>query len=455
MTFGSTRESPPAATGRAAVQRCLQDRCREVLEDAELAVDVVEAYAKRSRTRGLVQEFDGTRHELRSSEAGWALRYGDARRSGFAAFGGAPAALVAAGVLPAPDGRGLTLPPGSLRDNPAAERGAPARTLFGATEAAALFDALELRLREELPRAQLVRLVLEEGLAEHSLVRCTPGRESVAESSAREPAGRAFEGATWRSRAASLLIEARLGDSAVRVYQPLSSSRDVRPQAAARRVADRLDLRQRAQPFAGDRCEVMLTAELSAWLLASMPPGTLDEKVGSTEAGTAVLETPVPFDLLEDAATEGPSSTSHDGTGLPVRRRLLVDQAVPCRSPVEAWWRPSWREPPRRGFGQLKLTSRNGVPVSSLLSSLTRGVYLVDGWVEAPADGQLRVSGRGWFVRRGRAEHAVGPVSIMLPAADWLWQLRAFGRVLEWVVGAIGARAAPSLVLRRAEVLGG
>ncbi|MDX1501169.1 MAG: hypothetical protein R3325_02320, partial [Thermoanaerobaculia bacterium] len=121
----------------------------------------VELYRKQGRSRRYELSAQG-RISGQTDERGWAVRAGGRPGSFFVAGTGSPALE---GPWPAPCGPPLLLPsPAEVAPwSRPADLDAP---LLGESEGFALLEAIERRLRDELPEARLLTATLEEGSSE-------------------------------------------------------------------------------------------------------------------------------------------------------------------------------------------------------------------------------------------------------------------------------------------------
>lgn len=122
---------------------------------------------------------------------------------------------------------------------------------------------------------------------------------------------------------------------------------------------------------------------------------------------------------------------------------------------MAGWWqRPSWREAPEFGPTHLCIAPDPTTAAGSLLSSVVRGVYLLEAEIHRQGDGSISLAGRGYTLRRGRAQQSVAGVGTTFSLADLLQQIRGVGRDLEMVAGRVGCFAAPTLLLSRRSLTG-
>jgi len=223
-----------------------------------------EVFAKRGRSRRL--ELTGvTAAASFSQEQAWAVRAGHHRGSFFAAGTGEPRP---AGPWPEPVGRALRLPEPVplLAWNDPSDLDAP---LLGEREGLKLLDSLGRELAAELPRARLLRAVLEDGSSESEIAN---SRGLKAKS---------------RSRLATLYLETagpgggRSPEVTAAVYLCARDARQFHSPALARRLADRLAIAAQGDAPQRDSGEMLLAPPVAARLLAGLqpllvgPPGAL------------------------------------------------------------------------------------------------------------------------------------------------------------------------------------
>ena len=128
---------------------------------------------------------------------------------------------------------------------------------------------------------------------------------------------------------------------------------------------------------------------------------------------------------------------------------------------LEPWWaqeerppiglrpRHSWRELPQTGPSHLFLEPNQDHAVGSLLESITRGYYLIDGEVTrfAPREDRLVFEGPGFEIHRGRVVGPVRRVRFEWSLVGFWPSVQAVARDLVFVPvrGAVGC---PSLLAR-------
>lgn len=432
---------------------------QDVLDELrERGFEVAEVFAKKGRTRRLVlagrgdesgrrrskvetQEIDsatarstGARSTGFHEEAGWAVRAGDARRSLFCAWTGAPRSGM---PLPEADGLPLVLPrpPKSEASGGEGTEGAGWRDpseldspLAGEREGYELLTALEQLLIEDLPSARLESAILEDG---HSEV---------------ELANSHGVSAKYRSRAASLRLEASLPGRAPVSAVLVATGRDVRSftaQALARRLADRLLVEWRGRRPSRDRGEFLLAPAVASRLVAALVPALVGPEAQALAAGLERRGRPLgssAVTVIDNGRLPGGLLAAPvDGEGVPTREVVLIEEGV-FRQPLLSWrstretrqrasgcsLRAGWRDLPLPGPTHLFIRPDTERSVGSMLGEVVRGYYLLD--VTGPGRFDLRgdrfaLPVCGFAVEGGRA---VGPVS-------GAWLCGGFGSFLRGV----------------------
>jgi PmbA protein len=382
-----------------------------------------EIYTKRGRSRRL-ERTPFTETSSTSQERAWAVRAGNRRASFFAAATGDPNP---AGPWPEPvPGHTLELPePQPVPAwNPPSDFDTP---LIGEREGLKLLESLGRELEAELPRARLLRAVLEDGSSEAELA-----------------SSRGLRAAT-RGRIATLYLEAAgPGRPAVSVslYIAAREPRQFHPTALARRLADRLAVSASGAPPDRDGGEFLLAPNVATRLLAGLLPLVVGPGPGSRLVGArgrfgSDLVTLIDNGRLPGGAFESPV----DGEGVPTREVVLVERGL-FRQPLLAWWqegaahgetsgcvrRPGWRDLPSPGPTHLYLKPDPRTPVAVLLGAISRGYYLIDatgpGRFDLAAD-RFALPVCGFAVEVGRATAPVARA----------WLCGGIGAFLRGIVG--------------------
>ena len=406
----------------------------------------LEAFEKRGRSRRFEVAPDG---ELSSTavEAGWAIRWSDAQRSGFVCgTGGLPRELpaMAAGAhplaLPEPRPGARFTPPPGLR--------AP---LAGESEARALLEAIGRELARELPGARLAGARFEEGTSESALA--------------------SSRGVTARTlaRAATLRLTAEHRGRRVSAESWTLEASEVNPLAQARRLADRLaalDGRPRTCPRT-----MLLAPPLAARLVEALAPDLLGRDAPSRVAALARGRPALGSErvrIVDDGALSGGLlAAAADGEGFPCGEVVLVEGGRFVR-PLLSWWeaerpeqatgcarRASYRDLPRRAPTHLYLAGDPAVSVRDLLPEAE--VYLIDaegGVAVEPSSGRFAVRVSGFVLEGGRAAGGLGPCRLAGTLGEWLGGVRAAARDRSFVAGD-GMFGSPSLLVAGALELEG
>ena len=441
---GSSGSSPGSSPGAVEL---LADLARRGLPEAEI-------YEKTGRSRRFSRESPRAAGgepvrttQAAATEAGWALRAGDRRRSLFFAATGSADPQV---ELPEPTPHPLRLPDLSLSSAaaPADNASAPVppeleAPLATESVAATLFAAIERELRRELPASRLVHAFLEEGASESALLASSGLR------------------AEWRARAAWLRLEVedhgrRCGfDGAERELRLFE------PRALALRLVDRLCALEEAgarSPGALDSgSPLLLAAPLAARLVQAIAPLFLGPAAHDRIAALGTLS--AELTLIDDGRLDGGVLAAPvDGEGLPSGRALLVEEGRFVR-PLLAWWesgrsavpgcsrRASWRDLPRPAPTHFYVAP-TATAVVDLVASGGAGAYLLDaeGAVRIdPVSLAFEVAVSGLQLVAGRAVAPLGAVRLCGDVKSLLAGLRARGRDLLFVPGD-GMFGAPSLL---------
>jgi predicted Zn-dependent protease len=382
-----------------------------------------EVYVKRGRSRRL-ERTAVTEAASISQERAWAVRAGNRRGSFFAASTGDPSP---AGPWPeAMAGHALELPePAPVPAwNTPSDFDAP---LTGEREGFRLLESLGRELESELPRARVLRAVLEDGSSEAELANSRGLR------------------ARTRNRIATLYIEAAGPGSpapTASLYVAAREPNRFHPTALARRLADRLAVSASGAPPPRDTGDVLLAPVVVARLLAGLLPLFVGPGPGSRLTGArgrfgSELVTLIDNGRFPGGAFESPV----DGEGVPTREVVLVEEGL-FRQPLLAWWqegaahgepsgctrRPGWRDLPSPGPTHLYLKPEARTSVAGLLGAVARGWYLIDvtgpGRFDLAAD-RFALPVCGFAVQSGRASAPV--------AGAWL--CGGIGSFLKGIIG--------------------
>lgn len=461
-----------------------------------------EVYAKRGRSRSVELTPRGT-CASNHREEGWAVRAGDDRRSMMAAATGRPDPAGPPGGWPEADGDALELPGPERVHSPSrspwrmpSDLEAP---LVGEREAVQLLALLGAALEEELPGARLLRATLTDGASE----------VEIANSLGVE--------AAYRTRAAHLRAEAavpgsgrgsgkgggRGGVATAAIEMVVREARNVEPRAVARRLADRLVVGRDGRPPERDRVAMLLAPAVTIRLLEGLlplfvgPQGTeLSGRQEDRQGRFASSRLTVRDDgRLEGGALVAPA----DGEGMPTGEVTLVDGGV-FRQPLLSWnqsrpslrsgqsgpsgrggrsggdgsrsgrdrgpaergraigcaRRPSWRDLPRPAPSHLYVAPAPEVSVRSLLTGLTRGVYLLDADGAGRFDfeaGRFELPVLGFAVDGGSASHPIAGARVTGAIGALLRGIEGVGRDLSFLPAAGGLLGAPTLLVTGLEIV--
>ncbi len=385
-----------------------------------------EVYVKRGRSRRL-ERTPVTETSSTSQERAWAVRAGNRRASFFAAATGDPSP---AGPWPEPvAGHALELP----EPEPVPAWTLPSdfdTPLTGEREGLKLLESLGRELEAELPKARLLRAVLEDGSSEAELANSRGLR------------------ALTRSRISTLYLEAAgPGSPAVTasLYVAAREPRRFHPTALARRLADRLAVSAAGAPPARDSGDVLLAPGVAARMVAGLLPLLVGPGPGSRVIGARGRFGSDRVTLIDNGRLAGGAFEAPvDGEGVPTREVVLVEEGV-FRQPLLAWWqegaahgetsgcvrRSGWRDLPTPGPTHLYLKPEPKTPVAALLGAIPQGYYLIDatgpGRFDLAAD-RFALPVCGFAVEAGRASAPVARA----------WLCGGIGAFLKGIVGVGG-----------------
>ena len=409
-----------------------------------------EVFHKRGRSRTLRLEGSVPITSLRQEE-GWAVRAGNHDGSFFYTASGSPRPDA---PWPEPTGRALRLP--SARPIPTwappMDLDAP---LLGENEAVHLLNGVSRALTDELPGARLVRAYLEDGAGDQELA------------SSREIEARS------RLRAASLFLEARgpnRDDPSISVLLAEREARRFLPKTVARHLADRLLLSTRGAPRNRDRGDLLLSHGVVAPLLAALSPLWIGPRAPSVvrdlcDQGRLAARG---FTLVDDGRhPRGILQAPVDGEGLPTRRVVLVEEGM-YRQPLVSWRQATprmqasgcsrrfgWRDLPDPGPTHLYLESASTTGVGELLSSLSRGYYLLSthGSVKVEAGfSRFAVPVSGFAIEGGRPTGSISGTWLVGTVSAFLKGLVAAARDLTFTPLGGGMIGAPTLLVKGLEL---
>ena len=385
-----------------------------------------EVFVKRGRSRRLeltaVTEASST-----SQEKAWAVRAGHRKGSLFAAGTGDPTP----GPWPDVTGRAVELPEpmAGAPWNPPSDFDTP---LIGEREGLKLLESLGRELASELPRARLLRGVLEDGSSESELASSRGVRTRS------------------RSRLSTLYLEAAGPGPAAptaTLYVAAREPRRFHPTALARRLADRLAVSAAGGPPERDTGEFLLAPPVAVRLLAGLLPLLVGPAAGfrvtslrgrlGSDAVTLIDNGRLPGGAFESAV---------DGEGVPTREVVLVEEGI-FRQPLLTWWqegshlgvssgcvrRAGWRDIPNPGPTHFYLKPDPRTPVATLLGAVNQGYYLID--VTGPgrfdlAEDRFALPVCGFAVQAGRASAPVAGAWLCGGIAAFLRGVLGVGRDL-------------------------
>ncbi len=352
------------------------------------------------------------------------MRAGNRRGSFFAAATGDPSP---AGPWPEPvPGHALELP----EPEPVPAWTAPSdfdTPLTGEREGLKLLESLGRELEAELPKARLLRAVLEDGSSEAELANSRGLR------------------ALTRSRISTLYLEAAgPGRPAVTasLYVAAREPRRFHPTALARRLADRLAVSAAGAPPARDSGDVLLAPAVAVRMVAGLLPLLVGPGPGSRLIGARGRFGSERVTLIDNGRLAGGAFEAPvDGEGVPTREVVLVEDGI-FRQPLLAWWqegaahgetsgcirRSGWRDLPMPGPTHLYLKPEPKTPVAALLGAIPQGYYLIDatgpGRFDLAAD-RFALPVCGFAVEAGRASAPVARA----------WLCGGIGTFLRGIVG--------------------
>lgn len=410
-----------------------RDLAARLARSTGLEVEVLE---KRGRSRRLERDAEGESASI-ADERGWALRVGDALRSGFASGTGEPPSAPRIETGPQP----LRLP--DAASAPVAAAAAPrAESAFASeSELRALLDTIERELARELSGARRLVAAVEEGASESALA------------SSRGLSSRAA------SRLAHLRLEVAHGARRVTLESWGRAVAELRPSALAGRLVDRLSaLDGAAEPRAG---RLLLGAPLVARLVEALVPWLVGGEGRARAAALGDRRWAAPgVRLVDDGALAGGLlAAPADGEGVACRAVSLVDEERFVQ-PLVAWWeaegsevatgcsrRASYRDPPRRAPTHLYLDPAADVSVAELLPEAASYLLEAEGGVRVdPAGGGFAVAVSGWRLEGGRATGGLGRRVLTGELLGVLGGVRARARDLTFVAGD-GMFGAPSCLV--------
>lgn len=411
-----------------------------------------EVYVKRGRSRRL-ERTPVTETSASSQERAWAVRAGNRRGSFFTASTGDPPP---GGPWPEPvAGHALELP----EPQPVPAWNVPSdfdTPLIGEREGLKLLESLGRELESELPKARVLRAVLEDGSSEAELA-----------------SSRGLSART-RNRISTLYIEAAgPGHPAptASLYVAAREPRRFHPPALARRLADRLAVSASGAPPDRDMGEMLLAPAVASRLLAGLLPLLVGPGPGARMTGARGRFGSERVTLIDNGRLPGGAFESPvDGEGVPTREVVLVEEGL-FRQPLLAWWqevaahgepsgctrRPGWRDLPEPGPTHLYLKPDPRTPVASLLGSVAQGYYLID----ATGPGRFDLAGDrftlpvcGFAVQSGRASAPVAGAWLCGGIGTFLKGIAGVARDLTFhpLDGMIGA---PTVLAAGLELRGG
>ncbi len=349
----------------------------------------------------------GRRFEVRSEEAGWAVRAGGRSGSLFACGTGLPEP---AGPWPDARGEPLQLPATRPAKAAPADGGADAEApLIVESEAIDRLEAFVRTLGRELPGARVVRAVLDDGLSRARLL-----------------SSRGMDCAQ-RHRAAALYLEVVAGGQRRAAQLAARTAAGFDLEALARRFATLLTVARDGVGAAPEATEMVLAPAAATRLLAGLLPllvggdgWRIARQVGGRHGRIASDLVTVADD---GSLAGGVFQSDTDGEGVPTREVVLID-AGDYRQPLLSWreaapargessgcmLRPSWRAVPEPGPTHLYIRPDREVAPADLVSSVSRGYYWLDvtgGGSFDPAGDRFELPVCGFRLRRGKASEPV------------------------------------------------
>lgn len=379
---------------------------RERLEEVEL-------YVKEGRSHRVELDSSspgGRWTEVKSEEAGWAVRAGGRRGSFFACGTGSPDP---AGPWPAARGEPLQLP-ASREVTPESEPAGKRTPLMVESEAIGRLKGFEQVLTRELADAQVVRAILDDGLSRARLV-----------------SSRGID-CELRHRAAALYVEVVAGGARRATQLAARTANDFEVEALARQFGTFLTIARDGERADRGSGEMVLAPATATRLLAGLLPLLVGGDGWRIARRLRDRRGRIGSDRLtvvdDGSLVGGIFANPTDGEGVPTREVVLIENGN-YRQPLLSWreaspargestgcmLRPSWREPPQPGPTHLYVRPDRNVPPAALVSSVGRGYY----WLDALGTGRFDLVGDrfelpvcGFRLRQGHASEPVARARI-------------------------------------------
>jgi PmbA protein len=391
----------------------------------------VELYRKTGQSRRVEIGPQGLT-EVRSQEAGWAVRASGRKGSFFASGTGEPEVR---GPWPVATGEPLQLPAAMEAEPILQPEQAP---LHVETEAMRRLETFERELGQELVDARLTHAILDDGASEVSLM-----------------SSRGVE-VEHHQRAAHLYLEVTTGGSApVRRAHRLAarSAAEIDFAALARRLGVLLTVLRDGDRLQSGDGDMVLAPAAAARLLAGLLPLLVGPEAWpaaralSDRRGRLGSQN---LTVIDDARLpRGVLSAPVDGEGMPTREMTLVDEGHYVQ-PLLSWRevepgvarpcgcsrRPSWREPPEPSPSHLFIAPHAETSPAALIGSVERGYYWLDASgpprVDLAAD-RFALPVCGFGLRQGRASEPISSAVVAGTVSGLLSGIRGVGRDLSFL----------------------
>jgi len=393
-------------------------------------MDEVELYRKTGQSRRVELGPQGL-IEVRSQEAGWAVRASGRKGSFFACGTNEPEP---SGPWPTASGEALQLPSARAADPVFEPEEVP---LHVETEAMSRLETFERELRRELAEARLVHAILDDGSSEVRLS-SSRGIEVV-----------------HRQRAAALYLEVAAGGARpVRRALQLAActAAEIDFASLARRLGVLLTVMRDGSEGDADGGEMVLAPAAAARLFAGLLPLLIgpDAWPAARALGDRRSRVGSPrLTVIDDGRLpRGVFSAPIDGEGVPTREVTLIDEghylqpllswreAEPgAATPSGCCRRPSWRQPPEESPSHLYIAPHAETAPAALIGSVERGHYWLDAGparVDLDAD-RFALPVCGFRLSQGRASEPVSSASISGSVSGLLQGILGVGRDLTFV----------------------
>ncbi len=283
---------------------------------------------------------------------------------------------------------------------------------------------------------------------------------------------------SFEESSSSLLVEVVMAGEGTGIWREWLHIRDphaFEPEALAQQIGNRILLTRSPVVVDTGLKDVLLHGEVSAHLLAALVPLFLatpeaEDRLPAMLNREGELASPALTLIDHRADATAPVHGPCDGEGLPSRRLVLLEAGVPrhrlasyrdamlCdEAPGGGALRLSYRDYPSTGIAGLQVVTEHGSTPAQMLADTDRALYLLRPLAPVVLDAAndtYRLVASGVWLESGRIRGWHPVVELRGGIGQLLRRIDTVGTDLSWYQTEQGFVRAPSMLLRRQQVVG-